>query len=227
MAAIEQSIKVGNYIFESAQDNLVAAGSTQSGAFILGTAGVGSEINRFTTVTAGTGAQLPPAQPGLTIAVINHGANSLQVYGNGSDTINDVSGSTGVAQMANSIVLFMCTSAGAWYTVDLASGFASGFPTVAYANNLTAAGSVQSQATPITTPIAEFGTVAASTGGLLPPSAPGMQVTVINNGANTLKVYPSGTDQINALGTSAAFSMSTPPVVDLFYCTAAGQWWTK
>jgi hypothetical protein len=36
--------------------------------------------------------------------VINHCANPMQVLGSGSDTINDVAGSTGVRHMQNSTV---------------------------------------------------------------------------------------------------------------------------
>lgn len=227
MGGVEQSLKVGNFIFESAADNLVAAGSTQATAFVLGSAGIGNEINRFTTVSAGTGAELPPAQPGMTLLVINSGANPLQVYGNGSDTINGVAATTGVAQMVNSAVFYICLSAGAWYSQGLGEGVSGSILTQSYANALTAAGSVQGQATPITTSMAEFGSVPSGSGAILPAAAGGLEIAVINNGASTLKVYPNGTDQINALGSSAAFSMSTPPTVTLFMSTASGQWWTK
>ena len=54
---------------------------------------------------------LPPAvvnqgvtnQAGLTVLVINHGANPMQVFGSGTDTINDVAAATGVSQMQGSM----------------------------------------------------------------------------------------------------------------------------
>lgn len=190
-----------------------------------------SMFNTVSTVaTAGDSVQLPVSQPGLSVCVNNTSANPMQVFAqNGSsDTINTIAGSTGVSQMAGSQVWYTCTKAGAWTAEGLGSGYADGnLPTSSSANALTAAGSNQAGATPITTTVAEFGTVAASTGAVLPASAPGLQITVINNGANTLSVYPAGTDKINALSASAAFSMSSPPTVTIFFCTAAGQWWTK
>jgi hypothetical protein len=78
------------YLFESSADNLTAlAGGGQSGA-----TQIGSEIARFTTVaTSGDSAMLPPALEGLTIMVTNHGSKPMQVYGAGTDTINDQSSS--------------------------------------------------------------------------------------------------------------------------------------
>jgi hypothetical protein len=230
MAAIEDTIRVGHFIFESATDSLTAAGSNQATAFALAIApNVGTEINRFSTVAASTGCLLPPSQPGMTIMVINAGANNLTVYGTGGDTIDGNVNTTGVLQMPNSGAIYVCSTAGAWYTVGLNAGWANAtsVPTQSFANALTATGSNQATALAITAQLTEFGTVGSNTGTILPVSQGGMEMTVINNGANTLSVYPAGTEKINALATSASFAMSSPPTVTIFFCTAAGQWWTK
>jgi hypothetical protein len=106
---------------ESALDGLTAIGNSQATALPLL-----NEMNRFSTVAAGTGAMLPQSKPGLTIFIVNHGANSLQVYGNGTDTIDDQATTTGVTQMVNSTVLYVCHTAGTWYTEGLATGFQKG-----------------------------------------------------------------------------------------------------
>src|SRR5581483_1286549 len=92
-------------LIESALDGITAfAGGGQTSATQLN-----NEINRVTTVaTIGDSVMLPQAKAGLSIAVINSGANSAQVFGNGADTINGVAAATGVAQMANSATLYMC-----------------------------------------------------------------------------------------------------------------------
>jgi hypothetical protein len=36
---------------------------------------------------------------GLDMIVINHGANPLEVFGSGSNAINDVAGATGISHM--------------------------------------------------------------------------------------------------------------------------------
>jgi hypothetical protein len=57
---------------------------------------------------------LPPAIGGLEVIISNHGAQAAQVFGANSvsgggavDTINDVAGTTGVAQMALDRLVFV------------------------------------------------------------------------------------------------------------------------
>jgi hypothetical protein len=216
---------VGELIFESAQDGVVAkAGGGQTNAFNLGP----TEMNRITTVaTAGDSVKLPPAQPGLGLIVLNHGANPMQVFGTEGDTINDVATATGVSQMANSWVFYGCFTAGAWYTEGLASGFASGFATFSAVDSLTAlAGGGQAGATPITRMYNRFSTVA--TGGdssLLPVSKSGMEITVTNAGAASMNVFPATGEAINAGAANAAFAVAAGKTAT-FYCATAGQWHT-
>jgi hypothetical protein len=54
----------------------------------------------------------------------------------------------------------------------------------------TATGATQAAAYPLSAVRTRFGTVAASTGALLPAGAPGDELTVTNFGANSLTVYP-------------------------------------
>ena len=118
--------------YESSSDNITAhAGGGQTNAQQLY-----SEVNRITTVaTSGDSVMLPPAvvnqgvtnQAGLTVLVINHGANPMQVFGSGTDTINDVAAATGVSQMQGSMTFFTCTSTGKWYTQGLGEGYSGSF----------------------------------------------------------------------------------------------------
>lgn len=207
---------------ESATDNVTAhAGGGQASATALTT-----ELNRITTVAnSGDSVKLPPSSAGLTIIVINHGANPAQVYGAGSDTIDDVAAATGVSQMQGSVTIYSCTTAGAWYSNGIGTGYAGSFPTVSYANGLTAhAGGGQGAATPIPTCIARFTTVAtAADSSVLPPSAGGMQITVANAGAASMNVFPAVGEQINALGTNAAFALAAGKTAT-FTCAVPGQW---
>jgi hypothetical protein len=54
---------------------LVATGATQATALPLG-----ADNNAFATVGAGTGAILPPMNPGDDVTVYNGGANALLIY---------------------------------------------------------------------------------------------------------------------------------------------------
>lgn len=59
---------------------------------------------------------------------------------------------------------------------------------------------------------------------LLPKASEGKLFYIKNTGAGNLKVYPSGTDQINALGAGNAISMATLKAAA--FASTSGQWWT-
>ena len=69
---------------------LVATGSTQAGALVLP-----ADVNKFTTVAAGTGCIIPPLNGGDNIVVVNSGANALLLYPPVGSTINALSANTG------------------------------------------------------------------------------------------------------------------------------------
>ena len=217
------AVVLAQLLVEPVAEGLTAhAGGGQAGATPLT-----AEINRVTTVaTAGDSALLPPSQAGLTIIVINHGAQPMQVYGAGADTVDDVAAATGVSQMQGSVTIYSCTVAGKWYSNGIGTGYSGSLPTVSSADGLTAhAGGGQAGATPITTAIARFTVVAtAGDSALLPASAPGLEITVINaTAATSLNVFPQAGDQVNALGANVAFALAGAKTAT-FYCTVAGQW---
>jgi hypothetical protein len=230
---------VGPQFVQSAQDNLTAS-TTHS---IAGATPIPATYSRFTTVAnAGDAAKLPAGFRGMSIGVVNAGANNMQVYAfQAGDTINGIVGSTGVSQMTGSMVFYTCfsvnptTGVATWFAQDLGVGTTGNFPTLAYQSGMVA-GTTQTAAggTPITSSIAEFDTVAhTDDAATLPAAQPGMQIAVINNGVQTLRVFAltqalggiSGGDKINAVNTS--LDMAGPPTITLFYCTVLGQWITK
>lgn len=87
--------------------NLTAhAGGGKTNALLLDSA-----INEVVTVTsANDSLKLPIGRVGRQITVVNFGSNSLQVFGSGSDTINEVATATGVAQAAGKTSVYTCTS---------------------------------------------------------------------------------------------------------------------
>src|SRR5581483_560268 len=186
---------------ESSADNITAfAGGGQANATPLS-----NEINRVTTVaTAGDSVMLPVSFPGLSIAVINAGANACQVYGNGTDSINGVSAATGVSQMPSSATLYMCATAGSWFTNGTGEGFSGSLMTVSYTDGVTAhAGGGRAAAVPIIGMITRVTTVAtAADSVVLPAAVPGLDLTIINAGANAMQVFANGSDTID--GTAGA-----------------------
>lgn len=210
---------------ESFQDSITAHSTGgQANAFPLT-----AQTSRITVVGAsGDSVLLPPSAPGLELVVINHGANPMQVFGTGTDTIDDAAAATGVTQMQSSFVIYSCVTAGAWYTEGLANGFAGGLQTISTLDGVSAAGNSQGTATILPPRMAyNVSTVASGQGVLLPPSVAGAEIAVNNNQAtNALLVYPNGSDKINALAASAGFSQAVSSIV-IYYCFTAGQWYTK
>jgi hypothetical protein len=115
-----------------------------------------------------------------------------------------------------------------WYANGLGTGYAGSLETQSTANGLTASATqTQVAGTPITTMFAVFSTVGvAGNAATLPASVQGMVISVANNGANAMSVFPALGDKINSLATNAAFSV-TNATITIFYCSVAGQWLTK
>lgn len=221
---------LGDFILESSQDNITAtAGGGQANAFQIN-----SQTARVSVVaTAGDSIQLPPSAAGLELLIINHGANAMQVFGNlaAGDVVDDQAAATGVSQMSNSLVIYSCATAGKWYTEGLSSGFAAslGLQTFSYATIAANATGTQASGTAVTAMLTNVTTSGASQSVTLPPSVPGLEMTVHNISANTLLVFPSaggtGTEKINALSANASLSMPTNTST-VFTCNVAGQWFT-
>lgn len=216
---------IGGLFIESFANGITAnATQTQAAATQLT-----AEVNRITTVaTSGDGVKLPASVPGLTVYVINKGANPMQVYGLGADLIDSVAAATGVSQMQSSMVIYSCTVTGQWDSQGLATGYSGSLETYSAVNALTAfATGGQASGTPIKAMLNRFTTVTtAGDSGTLPVAAVGMTIVVANAAAaNSMNVFPAAGDQINVLGANAAFALAANKTVT-FYCVNATQWHT-
>ena len=74
-------------------------------------------------------------------------------------------------------------------------------------NSIAAAGTTQGTATILLLDINNVTTVAAGTGVILPALTAGAKITIFNNGANTLLIYPAVGDSIDILAANAAISV--------------------
>lgn len=210
---------------EVAQDNIVAfAGGGQASATQLT-----AQTSRIITVaTAGDSVVLPAAAAGLELLVMNHGVNPMQVYGLGTDTIDDIAAATGVSQMSNSLVIYTSAGAGKWYSEGLATGYAgSGLQTSSYTNGITAfAGGGQGSAVPLTSMLNRITTVGSANDSVkLPPTTqPGLVIYVANAAAaNSLNVFPATGDAINALAVNTAFAIAANKTATFISCVT-GTW---
>lgn len=218
----------GAILQESAQDAIVAkAGGGQASATQLV-----NEVNEVATVaTAADSVKLPAAQKGVTILVINKGANACQVFGLAADTIDDQTSTVGVSQMASSAVLYICSSAGKWRSEGLATGYSGSYQTLSYKDTITAhAGGTQAgaigdagaQLPSMLNRVSTVGTAADSV--VLPAGKPGMSVFVANDAAaNSLNVFPNTGESINAGATNAAFAVAAAKSAT-FTCITTGKW---
>jgi hypothetical protein len=204
----------------SGTDGLTAhAGGGQGSALALTTI-----INRISTVaTAGDSVALPASTAGSICIIANDAANACQVFGAGTDTINDVATATGVSQLGKSTVLYACSTAGKWYSIGLAALGSSSFT-----DSITAhAGGGQGSATALTTKFNRVTTVATAGDSVaLPASAGGLEITVINAASNSMQVFGAGTDTINGVATATGVNQVGKSTI-VYRCTTAGAWTTS
>lgn len=74
--------------------------------------------NQVSTVASGADSVvLPKAVAGSVVFVANAGASAMQVFGNGSDTINGTAGATGISVSNNKRVLFVAVTNGVWFSL--------------------------------------------------------------------------------------------------------------
>ncbi len=90
---------------------------------------------------------------------------------------------------------------------------------------VSAAGTVQSNATVLTSQINVVSTVASGAGVQLPNVVAGVRVTIMNTSANALLVYPPTSEIINSQAANAAYSQPAGARLD-YISTSATQWYT-
>jgi hypothetical protein len=105
--------------FKTTTGLVALAGGGKTGATKLS---VGTNVVA-TVATAADSVILPPGDIGSRVIVINSGANALQIFGAGSDTIDGVATGTGNAQAAAERATYICvskTAAGvaAWNSIN-------------------------------------------------------------------------------------------------------------
>jgi predicted RecA/RadA family phage recombinase len=93
-------------------------------------------------------------------------------------------------------------------------------------NSVTATGSVIGDAAQLSQGINIVTGANGTVGVILPVAVPGMQVIVKGVTAGVLKVWPKTGAQINAVGASTAYSLTTGAMPLTFVATSATQWYT-
>jgi hypothetical protein len=120
-----------------------------------------------------------------------------------------------------------------WKRVDLATTTGndivtgnltvSGYTIGSVTTGISAAGTVQANATAITTDNNIVSTVASGAGVKLPTAVAGMRIYIKNTSANAVLVYPATSAIINSLSTNAAYSQAAN--ASAFYTAATSTQW--
>lgn len=217
-------------LFQSAA-TAITAGTTRTQA---GATALTATINRVDTSTAvntgttlGDGVVLPSASSiaNAEIVVINNTANIIQVYGNGSDTINGIAGATGIPIPPGDVARFESATAGDW-RVEAGVGSAGALPLMLAADSITAAGSTRAGATALPADYNRVLTATALQGVSLPASAGGLDVFVANHSGVNIVVYALGSDTIDDIAGATGVTVMPNSVV-LFTSYAAGKWYSE
>lgn len=225
---------LGRFWTESYTDNITALAG---GARPAGNAALPSMFNRITTVAnPGDSVLLPVGLAGLSVCIINASSNYTNVYAQGTDTINGVTGSVGVNQMGGSTVWYTCITPGVWTAQGLGTGQAGQYPTFSTQTGITASATqTQAAGTPLTAVQVQISVCAAIGNAVtLMPAMAGMEITIVNNGANAANCFPAsqaqggvtGGDRILPGAQNAALSLAAASVT-IFYCFVTGTWTTK
>lgn len=126
-------------------------------------------------------------------------------------SVNDISGIPLITANASGVVSFVTTG---------------GFVSYGASAAVTAAGTVQANATLLTRPISVVSTVAAGANSIVFPTAEaGMRLMVMNTSATALNVYPAVGGGINAGGTNAAYSLPAGGKLE-YVAVSTTQWYS-
>lgn len=101
----------------------------------------------------------------------------------------------------------------------------SGYRIRSVGTGISAAGTVQGDATAITKEMNVVSTVASGAGVVLPTAVAGMAITITNTSANSLLVYPATNGIINSLSANAAFTQPAGATLQ-FIAPTTTQWYT-
>jgi hypothetical protein len=127
-----------------------------------------------------------------------------------------------------SIALAGSSNAAQTITGNLTVG---GFLAVSCDDNITAAGTVQANATLLTNNINIVQTASVNTGVKLPIAMAGYRIVIRNNNANTVRVYPNTGASINSGTIDTAVTLGNSAAIEYFCSTSAvanvgGAWYT-
>lgn len=192
------------------------------------TGATGSGATGATGIAGPSGATGPQGATGIGATGVAGPTGATGVQGATGPV--GATGSAGIAAGANTYVQFNDAGAfggdsGLTYDKTTDSLTVAGNYIRSVATGISAAGSIQGDATAITKDINVVSTVSAAQGVRLPTAVAGMVLIVNNTSATNLNVYPATGAAINSLATNAAYTHIAGGSLQ-YYAVSSTQWYT-
>ena len=173
-----------------------------------------------------------------TVTAVAFTANTGVFTGNGNG-LSSLVGANVTGQVGNALVAGTVytnaqpniTSVGTLTSLSVTGNISAGNVTVtsyhlrSVATSISAAGTVQANATALTKEMNIVSTVASGAGVVMPTAVAGMVITITNTSANSLLVYPASGGTINSLAANAGFTQGTGATLQ-FIAPTTTQWYT-
>lgn len=189
---------------------------TGTGSIILST---GPTITSPTLVTPALGTPTSGVATNLTGTAAGLTAGNVTTNANLTGPITSVGNATAIASQTGAGSTFVMQTSPTITTPALSG------PTVSTAATVTAGSDAQGQG-PLTSDNNVITTAAASpSGATLPTASAGRIITIANQGANTVNVYPASGAAIDGLGANTSIALPAGNIMQ-FYGASATQWYS-
>jgi hypothetical protein len=153
-------------------------------------------------------------------------ANTVVVRNaDGNITGNNISGTLSTAAQPNITSVGTLTSLAVTGNITGANVTTSSYVIRSVGTAISAAGTIQGDATALTKDINVVSTVSAGQGVRLPTAVAGMVIIVNNTSATNMNVYPATSAAINSLSTNAAYTHVAGASLQ-YYAVSSTQWYT-
>ena len=160
---------------------------------------------------------------GTTSIALNRGSASQSLTG--ITSIDGYAATVSTAAQPNITSVGTLTSMTSSGNVQGANVIATSYHIRSINAAVSAAGTVQANATAITKEVNVVSTVASGAGVVLPTAVAGMEIKIVNTAANALLVYPASGGKINALATDASYTIGATSAMLQFVATSTTQWY--
>ncbi len=181
-----------------------SAGGALSGTFNGAIGGVTPAAGVFTTLQS-TGAATLATVDGILGSVTPAAATVTTLQSTGAATLATVNGILGNVTPAAATVTTLNATGLATLTSAVLSGYFEG----SVGNALTAVGTNRASALQLAAQFNNITTAAAGTGVILPVGVIGMEIDNFNAGANSIKVYASGSETIDTVAGSTGVPLAS------------------